>query len=155
MNISALKSLSFMLLSVFMLSSMPAFATTAAVNTGTAQYTTATATESGKVIKKKSEKRGFFSKIKNFGKKAKTFFKALAGGEHNLVVAILLAFFIGWTGLHRVYLGGRPILILFYIITFGGIFGLIPLIDFIRLIIGHMAHYEGNDKFLAAFQSAK
>jgi TM2 domain-containing membrane protein YozV len=77
--------------------------------------------------------------------------KALAGGEHNAALAILLAFFIGWTGIHRVYLGGKPILILLYIITFGGIFGILPLIDFIRLIIGHMDHYEGNDKFFAAF----
>ncbi len=59
---------------------------------------------------------------------------------------------VGGLGLHHyVYLGGRPILILFYIITFGGIFGLLPLIDFIRLIIGQMDHYEGNDKFFGCF----
>ncbi|MBC7777339.1 MAG: TM2 domain-containing protein [Phycisphaerae bacterium] len=145
-----LKSFSFLLLSVFMLSSIPSFAITTTVNAGTAQYSTATTT-TGHVAKQKSEKRGFFSKIKNFGKKASMFLKGLAGGEHSAIVAILIAFFIGWTGLHRVYLGGRPVLILLYIITLGGIFGLLPLIDFIRLLIGHMDHYEGNDKFFAAF----
>ncbi len=140
-----------MLLSVFMLSSIPSFAITNSANTGTAQYSAATTTTSGHVVKKKSEKRGFFSKIKNFGKKTSMFFKGLAAGEHNAALAILLAFFIGWTGIHRVYLGGRPVLILFYLITLGGFFGILPLIDFIRLIIGHMEHYEGNDKFLAAF----
>lgn len=147
----ALKSFSFLLLSVFMLSSIPSFAITTTANAGSAQYSTATTSTSGHVAKKKSEKRGFFSKIKNFGKKASMFIKGLADGEHNAALAILLAFFIGWTGIHRVYLGGRPVLILFYIITFGGIFGILPLIDFIRLIIGHMDHYEGNNKFLAAF----
>lgn len=146
----SLKSLSILLMAVFSLASLPVMASTAvAPVSATTQYQANT--ESGLTLKKKSEKHGFFAKIKKFGQKAKMFAKALAGGEKSAAVAILLAFFLGGLGLHRVYLGGRPILILFYIITFGGIFGLLPLIDFIRLIIGHMDHYEGNDKFLAAF----
>jgi TM2 domain-containing membrane protein YozV len=146
----SLKSLSILLMAVFSLASLPVMASTAVAPTNaTTQYQANT--ESGLTIKKKSEKRGFFSKLKKFGQKAKMVAKALAGGEHNAALAILLAFFIGWTGIHRVYLGGKPILILLYIITFGGIFGILPLIDFIRLIIGHMDHYEGNDKFFGAF----
>ncbi|MFN0216111.1 MAG: TM2 domain-containing protein [Saprospiraceae bacterium] len=145
-----LKNFTFLLLAAFMLSSMPTFAITTSANaSNNMEYSSSTTT--GHVAKKKSEKRGFFSKIKNFGKKASMFVKGLAGGEKSSVVAILLAFFLGGLGLHRVYLGGRPILILLYIITFGGIFGILPLIDFIRLIIGHMDHYDGNDKFFAAF----
>lgn len=70
------------------------------------------------------------------------------------VVAILLAFFVGWLGIHRLYLGSDPIIILWYVITFGGFFGLIPLIDFIRLIIGQVDHYKGNNSLFRAFQSA-
>ena len=142
-----IRTFTYLLLSVFMLASLPSYAITTTASAGTTQDNTTTTY----VAKKKSEKRGFFTKLKNFGKKAKMALNAMAGGEHNAFVAILLAFFLGGLGLHRVYLGGRPILILFYIITLGGIFGLLPLIDFIRLIIGHMDHYEGNDKFLAAF----
>lgn len=103
-------------------------------------------------IAQKQEKKGFFGKIKAFGKKAKAALKVMAGGgDHNIVVAILLAWFLGGIGIHRVYLGSKPIMVLWYILTFFGIFGLIPLIDFIRLIIGHMDHYEGNNSLFAAF----
>lgn len=138
--------LTYLLMFVFLVSSAPAFAVSA-----TSSSTVSMSAAETTAIHAKSEKRGFFAKLKNFGKKAKMALKALAGGEHNAAVAILLAFFIGWTGIHRVYLGGKPILILLYIITFGGIFGLLPLIDFIRLIIGQMDHYEGNNSFFAAF----
>ena len=137
--------LTYLLICVFAVSSAPAFAASATVVNGNGAEATTY------VAKKKSEKLGFFGKVKNFGKKVTMVAKGLAGGEHNAAVAILLAFFLGGLGIHRVYLGGRPILILLYFITFGGIFGLLPLIDFIRLIIGHMDHYEGNDKFFAAF----
>ncbi len=70
------------------------------------------------------------------------------------VVAILLAFFVGWLGIHRLYLGSDPIIILWYVITLGGFFGLIPLIDFIRLVIGQVDHYRDNNSLFRAFQSA-
>lgn len=147
----SLKLLSFLLISIFAFASAPAFATTVATTNAGTTWQESTTNTTGQVEKQKTKKRGFFAKLKNFGKKAKMFFRAVAGGEHNVVVAILLAFFLGGLGIHRVYLGGRPLLILLYIITLGGIFGILPLIDFIRLIIGHMDHYEGNDKFFAAF----
>lgn len=70
--------------------------------------------------------------------------------DKNAAVAAILAFVIGWTGIHRVYLGGRPVLVLFYIITFGGIFGIVPFIDFIVLLINldDPSQYIGNDKFI-------
>lgn len=146
------------MLAVFVLPATPAVAITLSVpspeNTGLNWQSNdlSAVAKADKITGKKVEKRGFFSKLKNFGKKVKTFFKALASGSHNAVVAIVLAFFLGALAIHRVYLGGRPLLILLYLVTIGGIFGLLPLIDFIRLIIGHMEHYEGNDDFFAAFK---
>ena len=82
---------------------------------------------------------------------AKTMVKA-TGGDSNQIIAVLLAFFLGVIGLHRVYLGSSPLMILWYIISFGGIFGILPLVDFIRLIIQGTSHYENNNDFLAAFE---
>jgi hypothetical protein len=48
-------------------------------------------------------------------------------------------------------MGSKPIMILWYILTIGGIFGLLPLIDLIRLLIGHGDHYDGNNSLFAAF----
>ncbi len=78
---------------------------------------------------------------------------AEASGENRVVAAALLAFFIGALGIHRVYLGGNGLLILGYIFTIGGLFGILPLIDFIRIVSGGIDHYEGNDALFAAFQS--
>ncbi len=77
---------------------------------------------------------------------------ASAGSGDDGIVAAIICFFIGWLGIHRVYLGGKGSLILLYFITFGGIFGLLPLIDFIRLLIGDVGHYTNNDDFFAAFK---
>lgn len=74
--------------------------------------------------------------------------------DNDQIVAILLAFFLGGLGIHRVYLGSQPIIILWYLITLGGFFGLIPLIDFIRLIMGQVDHYRDNDSLFRAFQPA-
>lgn len=69
--------------------------------------------------------------------------------EKNALVAILLDFFLGGIAIHRVYLGGKPILVLGYFITCGGIFGIVPLIDLIVLAINFddISAYIGNDKF--------
>ena len=66
--------------------------------------------------------------------------------------AIIAAFFLGGIGLHRVVMGGTPLLMLGYLFTFGGFFGLLPLIDIIRLIL-NPDHYRNNDRFFAAFES--
>jgi hypothetical protein len=69
--------------------------------------------------------------------------------EKNALVAILLDFFLGGLAIHRVYLGGKPILIFGYLITCGGIFGIVPLIDLIVLAINFddISAYVGNSKF--------
>lgn len=74
--------------------------------------------------------------------------------QDDQVVAILLALFVGGLGIHRVFLGSKPIIILWYLITFGGFFGIIPLIDLIRLILGQVDFYRNNDSLFRAFQSA-
>jgi TM2 domain-containing membrane protein YozV len=78
--------------------------------------------------------------------------KKMAGDQQ--LVAILLALFLGGLGIHRVYLGSEPIIILWYLISFFGFFGIIPLIDLIRLLIGQVSHYEGNSNLFRAFQSS-
>jgi len=67
------------------------------------------------------------------------------------VVAFLLAWFLGPFAIHRVYLGGTAVLIPAYIFTCFGIFGIVPFVDWIVLLIGvvndDIAKYEDNDKF--------
>jgi TM2 domain-containing membrane protein YozV len=67
------------------------------------------------------------------------------------VVAFILAWFLGAFAIHRVYLGGTAVLIPAYIFTCFGIFGIVPLVDWIVLLIGlvndDIAKYEDNDKF--------
>jgi len=65
------------------------------------------------------------------------------------VAAILLDFFLGGLGIHRFYLGTKPLTGIGYILTCGGIFGIVPLVDFIVLIIDHddISPYINNPKF--------
>ena len=56
-------------------------------------------------------------------------------GGKNWVVAAVLDFFLGGIGIHRMYLGSSNLMWLYYGITCCGIFGVVPLIDFIVLIV--------------------
>lgn len=69
--------------------------------------------------------------------------------QKDAVVAILLDFFLGGLGVHRFYLGTKPLTGIGYILTCGGIFGIVPLIDFVVLIIDHddISPYIDNPKF--------
>jgi len=58
------------------------------------------------------------------------------------VVAILLSFFFGGLGLDRFYLGYTWIGILKFFT--GGVFGILWLIDLIRIIIGHLQPKNGS-----------
>lgn len=57
--------------------------------------------------------------------------------EKDALVAILLDAFLGTLGIHRFYLGTETLSGLAYFLTCGGIFGVVPLIDFIVLLINY------------------
>ena len=59
------------------------------------------------------------------------------------LTAILLCFFLGSLGIHRLYLGYTLIGVL-QLLTFGG-FLIWAIVDFIKLITGSLKDSEGND----------
>ncbi|WP_234733024.1 TM2 domain-containing protein [Tellurirhabdus bombi] len=63
--------------------------------------------------------------------------------------ALLLNLFVGYLGIHRLYLGTQTLTWVGYILTCGGIFGIVPLVDLIVLIINNdnLAPYIDNPKF--------
>jgi len=73
----------------------------------------------------------------------------MASKDKDAVVAIVLDFFLGGLGVHRFYLGTETLTGLGYILTCGGIFGIVPLIDFVVLIIDNkdISAYINNPKF--------
>ena len=70
--------------------------------------------------------------------------------EKDAIVAIVLDFFLGGLGIHRFYLGTETLTGLAYIFTCGGIFGIVPLVDFVVLIIDNkdISPYINNPKFV-------
>lgn len=72
-----------------------------------------------------------------------------APGEKNFAVALVLNLFLGVLGVHRAYLGTKTFTWIGYILTCGGIFGIVPLIDLIVLIINNddITPYIDNPKF--------
>jgi TM2 domain-containing membrane protein YozV len=74
---------------------------------------------------------------------------AAANGGKDFAVALLLNFFLGGLGIHRLYLGTKTMTWVGYILTCGGIFGVVPLVDFIVLIIHNqdISPYVDNPHF--------
>lgn len=72
-----------------------------------------------------------------------------SAGDKSAAAALLLDFFLGGLGIHRFYLGTEVLTGIGYIITCGGIFGIVPLVDFIVLIINveDISPYVNNPKF--------
>ena len=72
-----------------------------------------------------------------------------APGDKNFVTALLLNLFLGGLGIHRLYLGTKTFTWVGYILTCGGIFGIVPLIDLIVLIVNNadITPYVDNPKF--------
>lgn len=70
--------------------------------------------------------------------------------KQRLVAAVLaFPFPFGMLGLHRIYLGTDPWVPVVYIITFGGGFGILPMIDFFEIIFStdeQLESYEHNPK---------
>ena len=65
-------------------------------------------------------------------------FSGPIGGDSTVtnVVALVVDWIgLGFFGIHRLILGTQPINLLWYTITLGGIFGLVPLVDGILLIV--------------------
>ncbi|TNE60421.1 MAG: TM2 domain-containing protein [Bacteroidetes bacterium] len=98
----------------------------------------------------KHNKAGFLKKATLFKKVKKQRFGKET--DNDGIVAAILAFVLGGIGIHRVYLGSDGIIILWYILTIFGIFGIIPLIDFFRLLINGSGHYRNNNDLFAAFK---
>ena len=69
---------------------------------------------------------------------------ANGGGDRSWIVALLLCFFLGGLGLHRFYLGynGIGLLMLFT----GGVFGVLWLIDFFRILFHSLKPKDGDYK---------
>lgn len=69
--------------------------------------------------------------------------------EKDPLVAIVLDIFVGWLGIHRFYLGTEPLTGIGYILTCGGIFGIVPLVDLIVLAVNYddISPYVNNPKF--------
>ena len=55
--------------------------------------------------------------------------------DKNFAVALILNILLGDLGIHRLYLGTKTMTWVGYILTCGGIFGVVPFVDFIELII--------------------
>ena len=72
-----------------------------------------------------------------------------SNNDKTFVAAILLDFFLGGLGIHRLYLGTATLTWVGYILTFCGIFGIVPLVDFIVLIVHNddISPYVDNTKF--------
>jgi TM2 domain-containing membrane protein YozV len=74
--------------------------------------------------------------------------------DSKFIIAILLGLILGGLGIHRVYLGGKKSLILFYLLLsfLFGLGALLALIDVIVMAIdGNTSKFDGNDKLFAAF----
>lgn len=54
--------------------------------------------------------------------------------ENKRLVAALLTLSLGMLGVHRLYLGSKPWIPLVYLLTFGGGFFILPLIDLIAIL---------------------
>jgi len=63
-------------------------------------------------------------------------------------MAALLAFPLpfGIVGLHRIYLGSAPYVPVVYIASFGGVLGLLPLIDFCFILLDKKTETYVNNK---------
>ncbi len=71
--------------------------------------------------------------------------------KNKKVIAALLAFPFpfGIVGLHRIYLGTKPYVPVAYIGSLGGVFGIIPLIDFFVILFDKdFEQFENNGKVL-------
>lgn len=74
---------------------------------------------------------------------------AVMSDEKEAIIAIVLDVVLPGLGIHRLYLGTEIITWLLYPITFGGLFGVVPLIDLIALVMDmdDISAYVDNPDF--------
>lgn len=92
-----------------------------------------------------------YSEIMSYSKKditnpiLKLFRKKQKNNQRIIAAVLAFPFPFGIVGLHRIYLGTKPHVPVVYIGTFGGVFGLLPLIDFCALAFDKdFEHYQQN-----------
>ena len=79
----------------------------------------------------------------------KLFRKKIKNGRKITAAILAFPFPFGIVGLHRIFLGTKPYVPVVYIGTLGGIFGILPLIDFFAICFDkNFEHYENNGKVL-------
>ena len=69
----------------------------------------------------------------------------------NIVSLVIDMTGLGLIGIHRLILGTEPINCLWYFLTFGGIFGIVPLVDWVMILIDLIegeANWLDNPKFI-------
>jgi TM2 domain-containing membrane protein YozV len=63
------------------------------------------------------------------------------------IKAAILTVALGPFGMHRLYLGTKPVVVVFYVFTLGGGLGLIPLIDLVAILAAKdLSKYEHNNR---------
>ncbi|MBL4657735.1 MAG: TM2 domain-containing protein, partial [Flavobacteriales bacterium] len=73
-----------------------------------------------------------------------------------VIAAILALPPLGWFGLHRAYLGCRPVIPVLYFVTFGGALGIIPFIDLMVIILSKDTKpFYQNSKILMWYKKEK
>jgi len=60
--------------------------------------------------------------------------------KHRLIAAVLAFPVIGIFGFHRMYLGTSTKVPVVYIVTAGGVFGVLPFIDFVLILLSKDIH---------------
>lgn len=77
---------------------------------------------------------------------------SLSSGSASPAAAFILCTFLGGFGVHRHYMGTRPWMWAIYVITGFGIFGIVPFVDWVMLLIGlvddDISKYCGNTRFI-------
>lgn len=142
----------FLMMAVFCFAAMTAQATQSVAMNVPAVATTSVATPN--VTEKKNIVAKFAAKVEKKITQLVSYLPIKKAEDSKFIIAILLTLFLGGIGIHRVYLGGKPILILWYLLLnlifgFGAILALIDLI--VMLIDSGTKKFDGNDKVFAAF----
>ncbi|MBS1652162.1 MAG: TM2 domain-containing protein [Bacteroidetes bacterium] len=75
------------------------------------------------------------------------FYKRKQSNKKLIAAALAFPLPFGIVGLHRIYLGTAPHVPVVYVATIGGVFGILPFIDFCILILDKdVTRYNNNDK---------